>query len=119
MSEGRKIIYVDVDGTICENRDDLKKYNPGVTYSDAKPFPDRIAVINQLYDEGHEIHYWTARGCHSGEDYTDLTKQQFLDWGVKYHELHVGDGKPHFDMYICDKSYNAASFFHRTERNLP
>ena len=55
-----------------------------------------------------------------GEDYTDLTKQQFLDWGVKYHELHVGDGcKPHFDMYICDKSYNAASFFHRTERNLP
>ena len=49
----------------------------------------------------------------------DRREQQFLDWGVKYHELHVNVGKPHFDMYICDKSYNAASFFHRTERNLP
>ena len=54
----------------------------------------------------------------SGIDWTELTKTQFLKWGVKYTELHVG-GKPHFDMYICDKSYNAASFFHRTERGLP
>ena len=115
----RKIIYVDVDGTICENRDDVREINPGAGYGDVKPYMNRIAVINGLYDEGHEIHYWTARGVHSGTDFTDLTKQQFLDWGVKYHELHVNVGKPHFDMYICNKSYNAASFFHRTERNLP
>ena len=44
--------------------------------------------------------------------------KKMMGWGAKYHELHVG-GKPHFDMYICDKSYNAATFFHRKERGLP
>ena len=113
-----KIIYVDVDGTICENLEDMKEKQPDATYADAKPFHNRIKIINELFDEGHEIHYWTARGVHSGIDWTELTKTQFLKWGVKYTELHVG-GRPHFDMYICDKSYNAASFFHRTERGLP
>ena len=113
-----KIIYVDVDGTICENRDDLLEKHPDATYADVAPFYDRIRMVNELFDEGHKIHYWTARGVHSGEDFTELTKTQFLKWGVKYTELHVG-GKPHFDMYICDKSYNAASFFHRIHRQLP
>ena len=71
-----------------------------------------------MYDEGHEIVYWTARGCKSGDDYTELTKQQFLEWGVKYHDLEVGN-KPHFDMYICDKSFNSESFFHYRGRGLP
>ena len=114
----KKIIYVDVDGTICQNRDDLRDQDISIAYSDVKPYPDRISQINALYDEGHTIFYWTARGCHSGEDYTDLTKQQFLEWGVKYHDLQVGN-KPHFDMYICDKSYNSESFFHYRERGLP
>ena len=114
----KKIIYVDVDGTICQNRDDLRDQDISIAYSDVKPYPDRIAHINSLYDDGHEIVYWTARGCKSGEDYTDLTKQQFEEWGVKYHELHVGN-KPHFDMYICDKSYNSESFFHYRGRGLP
>ena len=114
----KKIIYVDVDGTICQNRDDLRDQDISIAYSDVKPYPDRIAHINSLYDDGHEIVYWTARGCKSGEDYTDLTKQQFLEWGVKYHNLQVGN-KPHFDMYICDKSFNSESFFHYRERGLP
>ena len=115
----QKIIYVDIDGTICENRDDVRNNgNPDATYEDCSPYHDRIRVINEIYDDGHEIHYWTARGVFTGTDWTELTKQQLLRWGAKYHELHVG-GKPHFDMYICDKSYNAATFFHRKERQLP
>ena len=114
----KKIIYVDVDGTICQNRDDLRDQDISIAYSDVKPYPDRIAHINSLYDDGHEIVYLTARGCHSGEDYKYLTKQQFLEWGVKYHDLQVGN-KPHFDMYICDKSFNSESFFHYRERGLP
>ena len=94
----KKIIYVDVDGTICQNRDDLLDIDSTTTYEDVKPYYDRIAMINELYDEGHKIHYWTARGCHSGDDHTELTKQQFLEWGVKYHHLHCHEGKPHFDM---------------------
>ena len=117
--KNKKIIYVDVDGTICQNRDDLLEVDSTTTYEDVKPYHDRIAMINELYDEGHEIHYWTARGCHSGDDHTELTKKQFLEWGVKYHELHCNEGKPHFDMYICDKSYNCESFFHYRKRGLP
>ena len=114
----KKIIYVDVDGTICQNRDDLRDQDISIAYSDVKPYPDRISQINALYDEGHKIVYWTARGCKSGDDYTELTKQQFLEWGVKYHDLQVGN-KPHFDMYICDKSFNSESFFHYRGRGLP
>ena len=51
-----KIIYVDVDGTICENLEDMKEKQPDATYADAKPFHNRIKIINELFDEGHEIH---------------------------------------------------------------
>ncbi len=106
-----KIIYVDLDGTISYNPEEPGFADRHADYKKAKPIPERINYINQLFDEGHKIHIWTARGSVSGTDYYDLTKQQMLDWGVKYTELHVGN-KPHFDMYICDKSYNSETFFH-------
>ena len=30
-----KIIYVDVDGTICQNLEDMKEKHPDATYADA------------------------------------------------------------------------------------
>ena len=113
-----KIIYVDVDGTICENLQLPDFDDRPMDYKKAIPLPNRIKHINELYDKGHTIVYWTARGCRSGNDYTELTKDQLLEWGCKYHDLQVGN-KPHFDMYICDKSYNAESWFHRTSWGLP
>jgi hypothetical protein len=113
-----KIIYVDVDGTISYNPELPDFKDRHADYAKAKPIPERISQINELYDEGHKIHYWTARGTTSGSDYTDLTKQQLLEWGCKYHEVHVGN-KPHFDMYICDKSYNSESWFHSKLQRLP
>ena len=110
------MIYAfDIDGTICNTPQDK---NGDFDYTKSTPRHDQIEKINKLHNEGHEIVYWTARGCKSGDDYTELTKQQFLEWGVKYHDLQVGN-KPHFDMYICDKSYNSESFFHYNERGLP
>ena len=50
----KRIIYVDVDGTICQNRDDLLDVDSTTTYEDVKPYHDRIAIINELYDEGHD-----------------------------------------------------------------
>lgn len=92
---------VDIDGTICNN-----------TYGDyqsAKPYRDRIAYFNRLYDEGHEIHYWTARGGNSGKDWTALTKQQFAIWQIKYTSLQLG--KPVYDVWIDDKAFNCDTFF--------
>ena len=40
----------------------------------------------------------------------DVTKKQLDEWGAKYHDLQVGN-KPHFDVYICDKSHNADIWF--------
>lgn len=113
-----KIIYVDLDGTICYNPQLPDFADRHADYSKAEPYPDRIRHINTLFDEGHRIVYWTARGCVSKIDYKELTKEQLLDWGVKYHDLQVGN-KPHFDMYICDKSYNSESFFHHALSDLP
>jgi hypothetical protein len=94
--EGRqpKIIYVDIDGTICTQESD---------YNLAKPIPHYIAKINRLYDDGHHIVYYTARGQVSKRDWSALTLVQLTEWGCKFHELRVNH-KPHYDLYICDKS---------------
>ena len=47
-------IYVDVDNTITETS--------GMDYQNAKPIYAKISIINKLYDLGHTITYWTARG---------------------------------------------------------
>lgn len=36
--------------------------------------------------------------------------KQLKEWGYKYHHLSVGE-KPHFDLYICDKSINSEEYF--------
>jgi len=94
--EGRqsKIIYVDIDGTICT----ISK-----PYSDAVPLHENILKINNLFDEGHQIIYYTARGAVTKVEYTELTKKQLKDWGCKFHELKMNH-KPSYDLYICDKS---------------
>jgi peptidase E len=56
-----------------------------------------------LYDQGNTIVYYTARGAATKVDYVELTKQQLNDWGCKFHELRMNH-KPHYDLYICDKS---------------
>ena len=43
-----------------------------------------IAKLNELFDEGHEIHYWTARGGNPEKDWTELTHKQLKDWNVKH-----------------------------------
>jgi len=94
------IYCFDVDGTICTQEED---------YSNAQPFLDRIKQINFLYDEGHKITFYTARGYLTGIDWSETTKNQFEKWGVKYHSLVFG--KPNADIYIDDKSSDPFSWF--------
>ena len=90
------IIYVDIDETIC--------YYPGErSYPDASPHMGRIEKVNNLYDQGNEITYYTARGSTTGIDWYDLTHQQLKKWGCKFHHLSVGK-KPAYDLLICDKT---------------
>ena len=93
-----KKIFVDIDETICHYKDVDR-----LGYKNAIPILFNIEKINKLYDKGHEITYWTARGSFSKIDYFDLTKKQIEKWGCKYHYLSVGE-KPTYDLLICDKT---------------
>jgi hypothetical protein len=89
------IIYVDIDGTIC--------YNKNSDYYNSKPRQEQIDKINKLHDEGHEIVYWTARGGTSGKIWTAFTRIQLENWGCKYTRIEQ-QKKPSYDLFIDDKS---------------
>ena len=101
MSADKKVIFVDIDETICFHA----KGAPPVghrDYNDMEPNYKNINKINELYDGGHKIVYWTARGSKSGIDWYDFTEKQLQKWGVKYHKLKCD--KPFYDLFIEDKS---------------
>lgn len=103
-----KTYYVDIDGTICS-------WIINGEYDRAEPFKDRIDKINQLYDDGNTIIYWTARGTQTGIDWYSITEKQLKDWGVKYHELKMR--KPFYDLFIDDKAFNSEDFFNENSYN--
>ena len=65
----------DIDGTICTNTDG--------DYENAIPFEGAIEKINGLYDQGHKIIFYTARGSTTGIDWYDLTARQLGNWQGK------------------------------------
>ena len=96
------VIYVDIDETICITP-------PSRNYEDSVPIEKNIKKINELYDSGNTIVYWTARGTATGLSWRGVTEEQFRKWGVKYHELKFG--KPDYDLFIDDKNVNSKDFF--------
>ena len=100
------IIYVDIDDTICSfEPSDLDIPTPE-RYEKAKPIWINIDKINDLYDDGNKIVYYTARCSIHKERYSEvygLTKKQLLTWGCKHNELIIGH-KPVYDLLICDKA---------------
>ena len=110
ITEGRDNIYcIDIDGTLTEPHD-------GSPW-DAVPRMDRIARVNEWYDNGYTIYLMTARGfIHSTSRYPQdiisqqaeadyhcrsRTEAQLKKWGVKYHKLFFG--KPRANKYIDDR----------------
>lgn len=99
---------IDIDGVIC---------NEDVSVPERQGFQQRIEYINGLYDSGHDIVFFTARGMNSQKDnqqkadakYRELTIAQLDKWGCKYHELFLG--KPNCDYYIDNKNYDMEKFF--------
>lgn len=100
--EERKLVFVvDIDGVIAG-------LTPKNEYSIATPLPATIAKINRLYDSGHRIVLYTARGSATGLDWSSVTRQQMADWGVRYHEIRFG--KPAADFYVDDRALSIADF---------
>ena len=89
------VIYVDIDNTIFNTN--------GRDYENSTPIVENIEKINQLYDNGHTIIYWTARGRKSGKNYFMLTLSQLVDNKCKFHSLDT-TSKPSYDYIIDDKA---------------
>ena len=103
----------DIDGTICKKLCELENQD----YRDSTPYENRIAKVNNLYDQGHVIIYQTARGMGRSENnpqkaienFYSMTAEQLKKWGCKYHMLFLG--KPAGDFYVDDKGINDEDFF--------
>jgi hydroxymethylpyrimidine pyrophosphatase-like HAD family hydrolase len=99
----------DLDGTLCTDTSG--------NYELAMPIENRIELVNQLFDSGHEIIIYTARGmgsCNNNplkayEKYYSLTERQLEEWNVKHHHLVLG--KPAGDIYVDDKGVNHEDYF--------
>jgi histidinol phosphatase-like enzyme len=108
MKQELKLIAVDLDGTLCyipEGEEHL-----GISkYIHCKPIAENIKLVNKLYDSGHEIFIYTARGMATFNSdvtkvYANLYEQtlnQLKDWGVKHSRLVMG--KQSFDYLLDDK----------------
>ena len=104
MSKKKKIICFDIDNVIC-------KTNLLNQYNKSTPKKEAINKINQL-SKKYNIIIFTARGMgrYNGnlskvkKNLLPLTKKQLKLWGVKYNKLIMG--KPSYDFFVDDKSYN-------------
>lgn len=97
----------DVDDTItefCKLRD----------YANFKADKEMVSAINALYDAGHHITLYTARGMKSvgpGRIAVDILPgllQNLANIGLKYHELLTH--KPVYDWIIDDKAMRPDEF---------
>lgn len=94
-----KTFVFDIDGVIAG-------LEPNNQYDKSQPRQMMIEKINTLFDLGHTIILFTARGTKTGIDWSEVTRSQMAAWGVKYHQLLFG--KPAADYYIDDKSLSFA-----------
>ena len=108
----QKTIAFDLDDVLCYRPDGYEHLGPE-KYDYCEPDLKIIGIINSLYDEGHTILIYTARGmsqCKGDVDKIyellyDKTVEQLILWEVKYHKLIMG--KIHYDVLIDDKSLNS------------
>ena len=110
------MIYAfDLDDTLCTRSTDLEHLGPD-KYKHCIPIHKMIEKVNKLYNDGHTIYIYTARGM--GQFKGDLVKvynnlyvltlDSLKEWGVKHHGLIMG--KLHYDLLIDDKSIGKSEF---------
>lgn len=79
LPEHIKNFLIDIDGTIC---DDIPNEEPERMVT-AEAYPDAIKVINQWYEAGHIITFFTSRT----NEHKEITEAWLKDKGFQYHYL--------------------------------
>ena len=74
-----KNYLIDIDGTVC---DDIPNEEPE-RMATANLYPDALETLNNWYDQGHYITFFTSRV----EDHREVTEVWLKENGFKYHGL--------------------------------
>ncbi len=110
MEPSGKIIAFDLDDTLCE-RD--SEEGGVLKYYSCRPVPKMIGIVNELYERGHTIIIYTARGLNQFkgnvhdvyDELYEITKSQLRVWNIKHHRLIMG--KFPYDLLVDDKAINS------------
>jgi hypothetical protein len=82
LADGIKNYLIDIDGTIC---DDIPNEEPE-RMATAVVYPDALKTLNNWYDEGHIIFFFTSRT----EAHREVTEEWLKRHGFKYHGMLMG-----------------------------
>jgi len=77
-----KNYLIDIDGTIC---DDIPNEEPE-RMETAELYPDALETINNWFEEGHIITFFTSRL----EEHREVTENWLQKHGFKYHGMMMG-----------------------------
>ena len=99
------IFLIDIDGTIC---DDIKNEDSHL-YSTAKALPGAVEKCNQWYEDGAQIHFFTARESKDRE----ATELWLCREGFLYHSLvmdkpRIKDGQEY--VWVDNRKVRAITF---------
>ena len=105
----RKIIAVDLDGTLTEKGHFPELYSMTFEelhklYNKVKPRKNIIKKVNEMYDKGFIIYIFTSRY----DIYQHQTKHWLQKNGVKYHYFVMN--KPFYNFLIDDKAVTPEEF---------
>lgn len=106
-NEQSRTFSVDIDGVVAQ-------LSPNNDYNLSQPNWPVIEAVNRMYEQGHRIVLFTARGSKTGIDWSAVTKQQIEKWGVKHHELRLG--KVTADFYVDDRNLSVYEFIELSKK---
>lgn len=82
LAKDKKNFLIDIDGTIT---DDIPNEEPDRMVT-CEPYPDALAKINEWYEQGHIIYFFSSRT----ELLREITETWLKKWGFRYHGLLLG-----------------------------
>ncbi len=112
LPDSVKNYLIDIDGTIC---DDIPNEEPE-RMEFAEVYPDALETINNWYEEGHIITFFTSRI----EEHREVTELWLNKHNFKYHGLLMGKprgGNYHWiDNHIVRATRYTGKFTDLTEK---
>ncbi len=102
LPDGIKNFLIDIDGTICE---DVPNEEPERMLT-ADEIPGAKEKINNWYDQGHVITFFTSRI----EEHRPNTERWLADHGFKYHGIMFGKPRGGNYHWIDDRTVKATRF---------